>query len=258
MNLGARLNVDLDLSFQNQNSLVPCEHIRARRSSKVVFIHTPERHLQVRLIADPEYTAEQRSSAYIVGLGRCLARGPLPSILFAHTILPLSASLHEEFGTLPISHNRHFILARILRLARSRRRGEGGGRPHAHGRARAFSGRVSPEPVLPTEQAPPRWSLQGPADGETAHGPPRACCGSPAVNATHAEQAAERALLKPLAGDRMEDDHDDEEGQSDRWAKEPHDGHRKAVERHADHRAQALGTEVLRRGGPLQQFLVVT
>src|SRR5215472_15924007 len=62
---------------------------------------------------------------------------------------------------------------------------------------------------------------------ETAHGPPRAGWGSPAVNATHAEQAAERALLKPLAGDRMEDDHDDEEGQSYRWAKEPHDGHRK-------------------------------
>src|SRR5215472_12339765 len=62
---------------------------------------------------------------------------------------------------------------------------------------------------------------------ETAYGPPRACCGSPAVNATHAEQAAERALLKPLAGDRMEGDHDNEKGQSGRWAKEPHDGHRK-------------------------------
>jgi hypothetical protein len=89
---------------------------------------------------------------------------------------------------------------------------------------------------------------------ETAHGPPRACWGSPAVNATHAKQAAEGALLKPLAGDRMEDDHDDEEGQPDRWAKEPHDGHRKAVERHADHRAQALGPEVLRSGGRLQQL----
>src|SRR5215471_19140597 len=92
MNLGARLNVDLDLSFQNQNSLVPCEHIRGGSSSKIVLIHTPERHLQVRLIADPEYTAEQRAPADIVGLGRCLARGPMPSILFAHTILPLSAS----------------------------------------------------------------------------------------------------------------------------------------------------------------------
>jgi len=67
-----------------------------------------------------------------------------------------SVRVREEFGTLPISHNRHFILARILRLSRSRCRGEGGGQPHAHGRARAFSGRVSPEPVLPTEQAPPR------------------------------------------------------------------------------------------------------
>src|SRR5215472_9791452 len=93
---------------------------------------------------------------------------------------------------------------------------------------------------------------------ETAHGPPRTCWGSPAANATHAKQAAERALLKPFAGDRMEDDHDDEEGQSDRWAKEPYDGHRKAVERHADHRAPALSTEVLRSGGRLQQFLVVT
>jgi hypothetical protein len=92
MNLGARLNVDLDLSFQNQNSLVPGEHIRGGRSSKVVLIHTPEPHLQVRLIADPEYTAEQRATADIEGLGRCLARGPMPSILFAHTILPLSAS----------------------------------------------------------------------------------------------------------------------------------------------------------------------
>src|SRR5215468_2273636 len=144
MNLGARLNVDLDLSFQNQNSLVPCEHIRGGSSSKIVLIHTPERHLQVRLIADPEYTAEQRAPTDIVGLGRCLARGPMPSILFAHTILPLSASLHEEFGTLPISHNRHFILARILRLSRSRRRGEGGGRPHAHGRARAFQRTCQP------------------------------------------------------------------------------------------------------------------
>src|SRR5215467_5610185 len=92
MNLGARVNVDLDLSLQNQNSLVPCEHIRGGRSSKIVFIHTPERHLQVRLIADPEYTAEHHSPADIVGLGRCLARGPMPSILFAHTILPLSVS----------------------------------------------------------------------------------------------------------------------------------------------------------------------
>src|SRR5215831_17411643 len=89
MNLGARLNVDLDLSFQNQNSLGPSEHIRGRRSSKIVLIHTPERHLQVRLIADPEYTAEQRAPADIVGLGRCLPRGPMPSILFAHTILSL-------------------------------------------------------------------------------------------------------------------------------------------------------------------------
>src|SRR5215831_4791156 len=135
MNLSARLNVDLDLSFQNQNSLVPCEYIRGGRSSKIVFIYTPERHLQVRLIADPKYTAEQRSPADIVGLGRCLTRGPMPSILFAHTILPLPVSRHGEFGTLPISNNRHFILARILRLSRSRRRGEGGGRRHAHERA---------------------------------------------------------------------------------------------------------------------------
>ena len=92
----------------------------------------------------------------------------------------------------------------------------------------------------------------------TAHGRPRVCRGSSAVNATHAEQAAERALLKPLAGDRMEDDHDNEEGQPDPWAKEPHDGHRKAVERHADHRAQALSAEVLRSGGRLQQLRVVT
>src|SRR5215813_1357567 len=122
-----------------------------------------------------------------------------------------------------------------------------------------FSGRVSPEPVLPTEQAPPRWSLQGPGRWlRQLTAPRRACWGSPAVSATHAEQAAKRALLKPLAGDRMEDDHDNEEGQPDRWAKEPHDGHRKAVERHADHRAQALGSEVLGSGSRLQQLLVVT
>jgi hypothetical protein len=171
MNLRARLNVDLDLSLQNQDSLVPCEHIRGGRSSNVVLIHTPEPHLQVRLLADPEYTAEKRAPADIKGLGRYLARGPMPSILFVHTILPLSASLHEEFGTLPISHNRHFILALILRLSCGRRRGEGGGRPHAHGRARAFSGRVSPGPALPTEQAPPRWSFQGSADGRDSSRP---------------------------------------------------------------------------------------
>src|SRR5215475_15852402 len=98
MNLGTRLNVDLDLSFQNQNSLVPGEHIRGGRSSKIVLIHTPERHLQVRLIADPEYTAEPRAPADIEGLGRCLARGSLPSILFAHAILPLSASPMRSLG----------------------------------------------------------------------------------------------------------------------------------------------------------------
>src|SRR5215813_1841712 len=102
MNLGSRLDVDLDLSFQNQNSLVPCEHIRGGRSSKIVLIHTPDPHLQVRLIADPEDTAEHVAVADIVGHGRCLAREPLPSILFAHTILSLSASLHEKSGTLPI------------------------------------------------------------------------------------------------------------------------------------------------------------
>src|SRR5499425_1619676 len=171
MNLGARLNVDLDLSFQYQNSLIPCEHIRGGSSSKIVLIHTPERHLQVRLIADPEYTAEQRAPADIEGLGRCLARGPMPSILFAHTILPLSASHHEEFGTLPVSHNRHFILARILRLSRTAVAVRAVAGPHAHGRARAFSGRVSPEPVLRTEQAPPRWSLQGSADGRDSSRP---------------------------------------------------------------------------------------
>src|SRR4029453_17114113 len=83
---------------------------------------------------------------------------------------------------------------------------------------------------------------------DTAYGPPRACWGSPAVNATHAKQAAERALVKPLAGDRMEDDHDDEEGQSDRGAKEPRHGRREGIQRHADHRAQALGVEILRGG----------
>src|SRR5262249_23924204 len=123
MNLGARLNVDLDLSFQNQNSLVPCEHIRGGSSTKSVLIPATERHLQVSLIADPEYAAEQRAPADIVGLVRCLAGGPMPSILFAHSILSYRLLLHEELGTLPISHNRHFILTRILRLSRSRRRG---------------------------------------------------------------------------------------------------------------------------------------
>ena len=84
---------------------------------------------------------------------------------------PYRLPLHEEFGILPISHKRHFILARILRLSRSRRRGEGGGRPQAHGRARALSGRVSPEPALPAEQAPPQWSLQGPAHGRDSSRP---------------------------------------------------------------------------------------
>src|SRR5215475_15225654 len=98
MNLGARLDVDLDLSFQNKNSLVPCEHIRGGRSSKIVLIHTPKPHLHVRLIADPEYTAEQCAPAHIVWLGRRLARGPMPSILFAHTILPLSAPRLRSLG----------------------------------------------------------------------------------------------------------------------------------------------------------------
>jgi hypothetical protein len=35
---------------------------------------------------------------------------------------------------LPVSCNRHFILTCILRLSRSRRRGEGGGRHHVCGR----------------------------------------------------------------------------------------------------------------------------
>ena len=93
MNLGARLNVDLDLSFQNQNSLVSCEHIRGGRSSKIVLIHTPESYLQVRLIADPEYTAKKRAPADIEGLGRCLARGPMPSILSLILSFPYRHSL---------------------------------------------------------------------------------------------------------------------------------------------------------------------
>src|SRR5262249_40558441 len=67
------------------------------RRSNIVLINTPDPHLQVRLITNPEDAAEHLASANIVGLGRCFGRGPMPSILFAHASLPYRVSFIKNF-----------------------------------------------------------------------------------------------------------------------------------------------------------------
>src|SRR5262245_25041230 len=99
MQLRVRLDVDLDLSFQDENCLVADEYIRSvRRRSNIFLIDTPDSYLQVRLITNPKDAAKHLASANIEGLGGCFGRIPMPSILFAHANLPYWVPFIKDLG----------------------------------------------------------------------------------------------------------------------------------------------------------------